>query len=179
MLKRSPLAWIPLFVVVIITYVATIRGFTLYQDIRSSKNLVEEANTCLSIDTQWIFEGSREIGAAGAISYYLNHNSSVDGVDSSFYRTVMVLADGGSNRLPPKFPGSDPKYLLTQPQLQQYWYSDRPVVFLTDFLRQKGDLSDPENLNLPQADIEPYLVKGQRKLYLNQAAREIVDEQCF
>ncbi|MGD1922516.1 MAG: glycosyltransferase family 39 protein [Pleurocapsa sp.] len=179
MLIRSPLAWIPLFVVVIITYVATIRGFTLYQDIRSSKNLVEEANTCLSIDTQWIFEGSREIGAAGAISYYLNHNSSVDGVDSSFYRTVMVLADGGSNRLPPKFPGSDPKYLLTQPQLQQYWYSDRPVVFLTDFLRQKGDLSDPENLNLPQADIEPYLVKGQRKLYLNQAAREIVDEQCF
>ncbi len=75
MLKRSTFAWLPLFIVVVITYGATIRGFTLYQDIRSSKSLVEEANICLSIDTQWIFEGSREIGAAGAISYYLNQNS--------------------------------------------------------------------------------------------------------
>lgn len=179
MLRRSPLAWIPLFLVVIITYVATIRGFTLYQDIRSSKNLVEQANKCLSIDTQWVFEGSREIGAAGAISYYLNHNLPIDAGENSFYRTVMVLADGGSNRLPPQFPGSNPEYLLTQSQLQQYWHSDRPVVFLTDFLRQPNDISDPENLNLPQADIEPYLIIGQRKLYLNQAAQEIVDGQCF
>ncbi len=90
----------------------------------------------------------------------------------------MVLADGGENRLPPQFPGSSPKYLLTQAQLQQHWYSDRPVVFLTDFLRQPNDLNDPESLNLPQADIKPYIVKGQRKLYLNQAAQEIAAKQC-
>ena len=177
-LKRLRFAWIPLFLVVAVTYGATIRGFTLYQDIRSSKSIVQEADVCLNIDTQWIFEGSREIGAAGAVSYYLNQNSAIDSWQDNSYRTVMVLADGGKNRLPPQFPGSLPKYLLTQAQLRKHWYSDRPVVFLTDFLRQPNDAKDPEGINLPQADIKPYLVKGQRKLYLNQAAKQIAAKQC-
>ena len=177
--KRSALAWLPLFVAMTITYVATIRGFTLYQDIRSSKNPIEQVNVCLSTDTQWIFEGSREIGAAGAISYYLNRSSTIEPNSlKNGYRTVMVLADGGKNRLPPQFPGSTPEYLLTQKQLQKYWYSDRPVVFITDFLRQPNDIEDPENLNLPQANLEPYTTKGQRKFYLNQAALEIASKYC-
>ena len=176
--KRSASIWLPLFIVMTITYVAIIRGFTLYQNIRSSKDIVERANVCLSNDTQWIFEGSREIGAAGAISYYLNQNSAVDLNSENSYRTVMVLADGGENRLPPQFPGSPPKYLLTQEQLQNYWYSDRPVAFLTDFLRLPNDINDPANLNLPQADLKPYAVEGQRKLYLNQAAKTIANEHC-
>ena len=178
MLKRSTLAWLPLFIVLAIAYAATIRGFTLYQDIRSSKGLVEQANVCLNNDTIWVFEGSREIGAAGALSYYLNQNSIDVDIAKNGYRTVMVLADGGKNRLPPQFPGSPPEYLLTQEQLRQYWYGDRPTVFLTDFLRQPDDLDDPEHLNLPQADIKPYAIEGQRKLYLNQAARKIANRQC-
>ena len=177
MLKRSTLAWMPLFIVLAITYTATIRGFVLYQDVRSSKNLIQQANSCLSVDTLWVFEGSREIGAAGAVSYYLNQN--LDSANKNTqYRTVMVLSDGGKNRLPPQFPGSPPKYLLTQKQLQDYWQSDRPTAFLTDFLRLPNDKNDPLNLNLPQPEIEPYLVKGERGLYLNHVASQSANQQC-
>ena len=175
MLKRSSLAWIPLFIVLAIAYISTIRGFVLYQDIRSSKNLVRQANSCLSADTLWVFEGSREIGAAGAVSYYLNQN--LDNQNAP-YRTVRVLSDGGKNRLPPQFPGSPPEYLLTRKQLQTYWQSDRPTAFLTDFLRLPDDKNDPPNLNLPQPAIEPYLVKGDRRLYLNQVASQLANRQC-
>ena len=178
MLKRSAKAWIPLFIALSITYLATVQGFILYQDIRSVKNLVQQANTCLSNDTVWIFEGSREIGAAGAIAYYLNQGLSDPQARSRWattkntYRSVKVLADGGKNRLPPQFPGSPPSYLITKAELQADWDSDRPTVFLTDFMRQPGDPNDPITLNLPHGAIEPYLVLGQRQLYLNKAARE-------
>jgi hypothetical protein len=101
LVKRSSLAWLPLVIVLTITYLATIKGFVAYEDIRSSKNLVHQANACLSIDTLWIYEGSREIGAAGAISYYLNqtkvtHHSQQEtgwtnsgNLGNSDYRTVM------------------------------------------------------------------------------------------
>ncbi len=185
--KRSSLAWLPLFVVLTMTYLATIRGFSLYQDVRSSKNLVQQANSCLSVDTLWTFEGSREIGAAGAISYYLNqtqinHNSPTI-VEQTIpkdnnYRTVMVLADGGENRLPPQFPGASPQYLISQAELQVYWNSDRSVVFLTDFLRQPNHRDDPLKLNLPQGANEPYLTVAQRLLYLNQVAQKIAQAKC-
>ena len=178
MLRRSAKAWIPIFISLIITYSGTVQGFIIYQDIRSVKNLVQQANTCLSRDTLWTFEGSREIGAAGAIAYYLNQEVNNPQAEAqNNYRTVMVLSDGGKNRLPPQFPGSPPSYLITKPQLQTYWDSDRPTVFLTDFMRQPSDPNDPITLNLPQGAIEPYLVLGQRQLYLNQAAREQV-RQC-
>ena len=185
MLKRSAWALLPLFIALTITYLATIRGFVLYQDIRSSKNIVQQANSCLSVDTLWTFEGSRELGAAGAIGYYLNQAETVDMSTASktttnnIYRIVMVLADGGKNRLPPQFPGTPPQYLIDRTQLQTYWDSDRPVVFLTDFLRQPNDPSDPVTLNLPNGAIEPYLVNGQRRLYLNQAAWELANEKCL
>ena len=179
MLRRSAKAWIPLFIALTITYLATVQGFILYQDIRSVKNLVQQANTCLSNDTLWTFEGSREIGAAGAIAYYLNQGQVKNSLHTSGwataennYRTVMVISDGGKNRLPPQFPGSPPSYLITKAELQTYWDSDRPTVFLTDFMRQPGDPNDPITLNLPQGAIEPYLILGQRQLYLNQAARK-------
>ena len=170
--RRSAKAWIPLFISLIVTYQATVRGFILYQDIRSVKNLVQQANTCLSADTLWTFEGSREIGAAGAIAYYLNQGVSDPQAEAKNYRTVMILSDGGKNRLPPQFPGSPPSYLITEVELQIYWDSNRPTVFLTDFMRQPDDPEDPITLNLPNGAIEPYLVLGQRQLYLNEAARE-------
>ncbi len=190
MLKRSAWAWLPLVIVLIFTYLTTIRGFAIYQDIRSSKNLVQQANACLSIDTLWIYEGSREIGAAGAIGYYLNQGKTKDyrqnkadvsgwtTVANSTYRTVLILADGGKNRIPPEFPGSSPEYLITQTELQTYWDSDRPVVFLTDFLRQPNDSSDPLALNLPQGASQAYIINGQRQLYLNQAATKLAQNQC-
>ena len=179
MFKRSAKAWIPLFVALIVTYQGTVQGFILYQDIRSVKNLVQQANTCLSSDTLWTFEGSREIGAAGAIAYYLNQgiNDSQETLTTkNNYRSVMVLSDGGKNRLPPQFPGSPPSYLITKAELQTYWDSDRPIAFLTDFMRQPNDPSDPITLNLPQGAIEPYLVLGQRQLYLNKIAQSA--RQC-
>ena len=185
LLKRSSLAWLPLVVVLTITYLATIRGFFLYQNIRSSRNLIRQANSCLSIDTLWIYEGSREIGAAGAISYYLNQakfddyrDMSAWTTDDNAYRTVMVLADGGKNRIPPQFPGMTPEYLITKTDLQNYWNSDRPTVFLTDFLRKPNDSSDPLTLNLPEGASQPFIISGQRRLYLNKAATELAQKQC-
>jgi 4-amino-4-deoxy-L-arabinose transferase-like glycosyltransferase len=183
MLRRFPLAWLPLFLVLTITYVATVQGFFVYQDVRSSKSLVQQANSYLSVDTLWVFEGSREIGAAGAIIYYLNQDQSYSETDignystagwtkgkNSIYRTMMILADGGKNRIPPQFPGSLPQYLITQAELQNYWNSDRSVVFMTDFMRQPNDKNDPIGLNLPQGATEPFLISGQRRLYLNKSA---------
>ena len=184
MLKRSAFAWIPLFIVLTITYLATIRGFYLDQNLRSSKTLVQQANTCLNANTLWIFEGSREIGAAAAISYYLNQDKTANAIlrdnkKENTYRTVMVLSDGGKNRIPPRFPGDQPAYLITHTELENYWNSDRPVVFLTDFLRQPNDSEDPYTLNLPKGVTKPYLVNGQRRLYLNQAASKLAHQSCF
>ena len=186
MLKRATWTLLPLIISSIVACLAITKGFVLYQDLRSSKDLVLQANSCLSIDTLWTFEGSRELGAAGAIAYYLNQNETVNTqnitgwttANNTPYRTVMVLADGGKNRVPPRFPGSPPPYLIDRRQLQTYWNSDRPVVFLTDLLRQPDDPSDPITLNLPQGAIEPYIVSGQRRLYLNQAARKLASEKC-
>lgn len=89
------------------------------------------------------------------------------------YRTVKVLSDGGKNRIPPNFPGSPPSYLITKQQLQRYWESDRPVVFVTDFMRQPDDVSDPLARNLPENAGDPLLVVETRKLYGNAAAKQI------
>ena len=187
LLRQSGCAWLPIFLALIITYIAIVRGFIAYQDIRSAKTLIHTADACLSSNTLWTFEGSREIGAAGAISYYLNQGKNyraadipdysltgwVRGKSEKVYRNVMVLSDGGKNRLPPRFPGSSPSYLINQLQLQNYWNSDRSVVFVTDFLRQPGDRDDPKTLNLPQGATKPSLVIGNRQLYLNAAAQKL------
>ncbi len=182
-------AWLPLFLSLIIVYTAVVKGFVIYQDVRSSKTLVRQADACLNVNTLWIFEGSREIGAAGGISYYLNQNKNYSrknlfdaGISlpagwqtvngDRLYRTVKILSNGGKNRLPPSFPGSLPAYLITKPQLQTYWNSARPVVFVTDFLRQPNDASDPLEKNLPQNSGDPLLTVNSRTLYGNVAARE-------
>ncbi len=196
LLRQSRGAWLSIFIALIITYMAIVRGFIVYQDLRSSKTLVRTAETCLPPATLWIFEGSREIGAAGGISYYLNQDRDLNinisdnlrpgwtkSKSGKIYRQVMVLADGGPNRLPPRFPGSSPSYLISQQQLQTYWFSDRPVVFMTDFLRQPGDKNDPPNLNLPPGATQAVLtigdralhdgLKPNRQLYLNGAAQKL------
>ena len=185
-LRQSRFAWLPVFLALIVTYISVVQGFIAYQDIRSSKTMIRAADSCMNIDTLWIFEGSREIGTAGAISYYLNQGQNFNvsditehhetgwtrGTSDRIYRHVMVLSDGGENRIPPNFPGPPPAYLIDRQQLQSYWNSDRSVVFMTDFLRQSNDLDDPENLNLPQGASKSSLIINNRKLYLNAAAQK-------
>ncbi len=165
-------------------------GFNIYQYARSSKIMVKTIDSCLGVDALWIFEGSREIGAAGVMSYYLNQEKHYSrstvffpsvkqktlplgwarGKKDTIYRTVLVLADGGKNRIPPQFPGSPLSYLITKKQLAAYWHSDRPVVFVTDFLRQEDDPLDPPDFNLPRNAGAPLLLIAKRKVYGNSAA---------
>jgi 4-amino-4-deoxy-L-arabinose transferase-like glycosyltransferase len=215
------------------SWACVIQGFRTIQDFRSSKTLVQKASQRLSSETLWIFEGSRELGAAGAISFYLDPDgtdippyakiklpmftspASKDSKPSSLskistsrdslllikeqnerstailtingalsaewafspfgksYRTILVLTDGGKNRLPPAFPGVKPKTLISKAQMQQYWMGDRPVVFVTDFLRRPNDPNDPPTLNLPKNSGQPLLEIGPRKLYGNEIARKL------
>jgi hypothetical protein len=134
---------------------------------------------------------ARELGSKGAgenpKSKIQNPKSKIQnlppgwakGKEDTAYRVVLVLTDGGSNRLPPDFPGPRPGYAITKRELQEYWDSPYPVVFVTDFLRKPdsqrrpGEPPDPPNLNLPARSGEPLLVAGPRRLYGNSAAREL------
>ncbi len=187
-------------------------GFSVFQNERSSKKLVEVLDQHLPISTLWIFEGSREIGSAGGLSYYLNRNKQYaqdlkisasstssqpvsnqagsDQMETSqtkasqlllplgfvqennqqVYRNVLVLEDGGKNRIPPRFPGSKPSYLINKRNLQTYWDSQRPTLFITDLLRSEQDPEDPIRPNLPNNVEEPIFTIGTRQVYLNRAA---------
>jgi len=194
--RRSHLALISLFVGLAIAWASMTNGFAAVQDFRSSKTLIETANARLGPTTLWSFEGSRELGAAGAMSYYLDPNGEdqwskipgmtddgslppgwVKGKPGTAYRIIMVLADSGPNRIPPQFPGPTPEYLVSQDQLQVYWNSSRPVVLVTDFLRQPNQPQDPPDLNLPRNAGQPLLEVGPRKLYGNAAARKAWSRQ--
>ncbi len=178
------LSLISLLLAWIITCIIVIKGFVLYQDLRSSKTLIETTSACVSVETLWVFEGSRELGAAGGIVFYLNQNKfHPHKIDLSLtklrkpkqnnsYQTILLISDGGENRIPPHFPGDLPSYLISKSQLQTYWNSDFPVVFITDFLRQPNDSNDPPNLNLPDNAGEPLLKVGSRKLYGNLATNK-------
>ena len=179
------LAFNCLLVCLFVLYSVFPTGFAIYQNSRSSKNLIAIAEKTFGIDTLWIFEGSREIGAAGGLSYYLNRSRQnfqvspeqepllenipgvVKGKKNTFYRNVLVLEDGGLNRLPPEFPGDKPDYLINQQQLQEYWNGDRLVAFVTDFLRDPQDEEDSVSLNLPQNVGKPFFRLGNRILYIN------------
>jgi 4-amino-4-deoxy-L-arabinose transferase-like glycosyltransferase len=215
--KRLAIALILLWFGFGTTWATVIQGFRAVQDFRSSKTLILEAKAHLKNPPLWIFEGSRELGAAGAMSFYLNPSGlpggkgikAADSILSStesaqliglsngqslaipsrsdkaisadwvvtptgtLYQTVAVLTDGGVNRLPPSFPGKPPANLITKTQMQQYWNSDRSVVFVTDFLHSGDDPHDPPNLNLPKGAGKPLLEIGPRKLYGNAVARKL------
>ena len=145
-------------------------GFTRFEPFRSSKILIQKATECLSPETVWIFEGSRELGAAGAISYYLYQNQNLPS-NRTDYPTVLVLSDGGVNRLLPSFPGKPPSYTVRQQEMRELWQQPQPVVFVTDFLRQPDDPNDPTEKNLPDGHEPPFLAIAQRQLHGNSVAR--------
>ncbi|NEQ08882.1 MAG: glycosyltransferase family 39 protein [Moorea sp. SIO4E2] len=74
LLKRAKSASVSIFLSFFFVYVTFTHSFTTLQDIRSAKTLIETANPVLGLSTLWTFEGSRELGAAGAMSYYLNQD---------------------------------------------------------------------------------------------------------
>jgi 4-amino-4-deoxy-L-arabinose transferase-like glycosyltransferase len=53
------------------SWACMVQGFKTVEDFRSSKTLIQTASQHLGPETLWIFEGSRELGAAGAMSFYL------------------------------------------------------------------------------------------------------------
>ncbi|MBO9998870.1 MAG: glycosyltransferase family 39 protein [Cyanobacteria bacterium SID2] len=169
----------------IVAYVAVTQGFVQFSGDRSSQFLIETAQTRLEETTIWTFEGSKELGAAGAMSYYLDRDGTafpettelptgwVRGKPGLAYPIVFVLTDGGDNRTPPAFPGQPPEYAITGDRLQELWNEDRSVVFVTDFMRQPDDPSDPISRNLPDDAGEPLISVGSRSLYGNATAREV------
>ena len=186
--KNYSLSFKSLVISLFIAYSIITVIFSFYQDVRSSRNLVTIVDRNLPINTLWIFEGSREIGAAGGITYYLNREKAIEqteeslstnqelplgfvsGKEAKIYRNVLVLEDGGKNRIPPQFPGNKLSYLINQQELQTYWDSMRPVVFITDLLRDFENSEDPIELNLPNNAGKPLLSIGKRQVYINQAA---------
>ena len=171
-------------------------GFSIYQDIRSSKNLVATVRKYLPNNTLWIFEGSREIGAAAGLSYYLNQDVAnftfkpeinnapnipgiAPGANKTYYFNTLVLKDGGANRLPPQFPGMSLEYLISKQQLQTYWDSDRPTIFVTDFMRNPHDPKDPSTANLPENAKEIAFKGSNRELYINPAAAQFLRLRNF
>ncbi|MDJ0649430.1 MAG: glycosyltransferase family 39 protein [Xenococcaceae cyanobacterium MO_188.B19] len=191
--RKAQISILILGVTLGIIYLTGIIGFVGNENVRSSKNIIYIAEEKLWFhpDTLWIFEGSREVGAAAGISYYLNQGKDYnkntiveenteqipvgwkEGKEGKVYRNVLILSDGGKNRIPPKFPGKKPDYLINQQQLQDYWHSHRPVVFVTDFLRNPQDKNDPFNLNLPPGAKHPLYGIGTRRIYANQIAELI------
>ncbi|MGB8700441.1 MAG: glycosyltransferase family 39 protein [Thermosynechococcaceae cyanobacterium] len=204
------------------SWTCVIQGFKTIQDFRSSKTLVSTTQDRLKSNALWIFEGSRELGAAGAMSFYLNPDGiqvpktvlqpkrlypahSLRSYASSnllmgskeefvripllddghlpqdwirtpsgtFYQLLFVLKDGGPNRLPPRFPGAVPPTLISKDQMQTAWNGDRPVVFVTDFLRLPNDPTDPPDRNVPHNARSPLLQIGPRTLYGNAIARKL------
>ncbi|MGC9506222.1 ArnT family glycosyltransferase [Baaleninema sp.] len=197
LLKRRPYRGLAAIILgMVVTYGAVTQGFIKFADERSSKTLITTAENRLEETTIWTFEGSRELGAAGAMSFYLdrdgtpiseissqlspsNFNDSefplgwVRGKPGLAYPIVLVLTDSGDNRIPPAFPGKPPRYQIDRARLQELWQFDRPVVFVTDFLRNPDDITDPLNRNLPENAGEPLMSVGQRYLYGNPAARRL------
>ncbi|USR90387.1 glycosyltransferase family 39 protein [Phormidium yuhuli AB48] len=184
LLRRQPLpGWLTLVLGMAIAYYFIIQGFSAFAEIRSSQPLISQAEAELPESTLWVFEGSRELGAAGAMSFYLNPDGErfpefptlddgwVWGQGDRAYRIVYVLSDAGESRSLPIFPGPSPRYQISDAELQAFWQSDRPVVFVTDFLRDPNDPNDPLTRNLPDNAGDPLLVIGPRYLYGNPAAR--------
>ncbi|MCW8133269.1 MAG: glycosyltransferase family 39 protein, partial [Planctomycetota bacterium] len=154
-------------------------GFMKFEDVRSSRNLVQELAPQLGPDCQWVAEGSNELGASAGIAFYL-------GADASGHpRTVRVL-DDDRRRPQPSFGEAPRDWAITLPQLRSLWQSPRPAVFVTDPMRRDFAAPVHEPLyyeraneagqvlierNLPMLG-EPLPKQwGFRRVYLNPAAR--------
>jgi 4-amino-4-deoxy-L-arabinose transferase-like glycosyltransferase len=142
-----------------------IDGFTGFQDVLSSKRLVEHLNPSLGEDATWVSEGSNEMGAPAGIAYYLGRD------EFNRTRTVFVMDDDQRRPQPAFAPGIPRQWAMNHDALNAYWASPQPVVFVTDPMRRDWQSPDSAPL-LPDEPGEPVFVCGFRRIYANQAARD-------
>lgn len=148
----------------------TVTGFAAYDDVLSSKRLVESLRPLVGDDCVWISEGSKEIGASAGIAYYL-------GIDEQGgARTVKILdaLDTDGYRAPPKFPGPRPAYLISHQELDKIWSQDKPALFVTDFQRKNWNLDVPK-LPSKDANLVQTTHGGNRRVYANSAALKRIE----
>ncbi len=142
----------------------SIEGFVGFQDVLSSKRLVEQFNPSLGEDALWVSEGSNELGAPAGIAYYLGRD------EFGRARSVFVMADDPRRPQPVFAPGILRQWAMSRPALNAYWASHRPVVFITDPMRR--DWESPEQAPLlPEKAGTPVATCGFRRVYVNPAAR--------
>jgi len=138
-------------------------GFAGFQDILSSKRLVEYLNPRLGTDATWISEGSNELGAPAGIAYYLGCD------EFGRARTVFVMDDDVRRPQPEFAEGLPRKWAMRRDGLNAYWVSPQPVVFVTDPMRRDWVKDVPW---LPDEPGAPVLNCGFRHVYANRAAQE-------
>jgi len=166
LLLRRPLKSIAMMgLCLAVTQLYNVSGFAEFDQIWSSRKTVDALKPLTGEDVIWITEGSKEIGAAGGIAYFLGRH------EDGRARCVLVMKDT-PGREPPIFPGAPPKYLIDRQQLAELWKGPKPIVYLTDFQRTDW-VNDPPNLPPePLNEVTPKQA-GNRKVYLNSAAMEL------
>lgn len=143
----------------------SIDGFAGFQDVLSSKRLVEQLNASLGEDALWVSEGSNELGAPAGIAYYLGRD------EFGRARTVFVMDDDKRRPQPVFAQGIPRQWAMKRNALNVYWSSQRPVVFITDPMRK--DWESPELAPLlPDEPGTPVATCGFRRVYANKAARD-------
>lgn len=166
LLALGKLGWsaAALFAVLSAAQVYNLAGFASYDNVISSRRLVEHLRDKAGEDCVWVSEGSKEIGASAGIAFYL-------GVDRGGKpRSVYVMEDD-SRRLPPGFPGAKAPYLINRAQLAEFWKSGHAVLFVTDSQRTDWEKDAPM---LPEGELNPVpkCSAANRRVYANAAAWE-------
>ena len=143
----------------------SVTGFNAFDDVRSSKHLVENLRAKAGADCVWVSEGSKEIGASAGIAFYLGKN------ETGAARTVFILEAkmDDTHRAPPVFPGPRLNYLITPEELQNLWNENRPVLYVTDFQRTDW-LNDYPVLPSGSLNLVPSANGGSRRVYANACA---------
>ena len=165
-LRRSNLALGALGSFLIAALAVNVYGFSAFDNVMSSKRLVQRLDPAMGDDCIWVSEGSAEIGASAGLAYYLGQDK------NGKARTVLIMSDD-SRRPPPAFPPPAPDYLLDLPHLNELWQSGKPVLFVTDFKRSPKDWGSATAPRLPDnAQRVDFLEGGFRRVYFNRPALE-------
>ncbi|HEY3319751.1 MAG TPA: glycosyltransferase family 39 protein [Planctomycetota bacterium] len=146
-----------------------VKGLTAFDPVRSSKHLVEQLRDQVGPDCVWVSEGSKEIGASAGIAFYLGNDRAGEP------RSVLVMEDDPERR-PPAFPGAKPQYLINQAQLAELWSENKPVLFVTDFLRSDWERDRPR-LPAGEKHIVPQTDGGKRRVYANSSAWSLIERR--